>query len=415
VVRASFPATASVTNAVTSARVQFILDGQVVLGADATPPYAASIDARTVPDGDHTLQATALDGLDRQATSNTVHIRVDNTPPTIAITAPLDNQFVRGSGRFIVEAAAADITSGVASVRFLLDGRAAGTEASSAPVRVLIDNSPPTVACSASDGQWHADDVSLTCSATDGGSGLANGADAAFVLSTSVADGTETADVATGSRQICDRVSNCATAGPIGGSRVDKRPPDVVISVPQDGTTFTVGQVVKAAYACSDAGSGLATCAGPVASDSAIDTHTVGLSTFTVVATDAVGNRSTRSVSYRVVYEECFVGKPDREVKSGATLPIKLYLCDASGADVSSPSIVLTALNMVNTTTREVTPALHPGNADPDNQFKYKQEFGPSGGYMFNLQTTDLKPGSYVLTFQVGSDPIDYSLAVHVR
>jgi len=116
-----------------------------------------------------------------------------------------------------------------------------------------------------------------------------------------------------------------------------------------------------------------------------------------------------------VAYDVCFEGTPEHAVNSDATLPIKLYLCDATGADGSSQNILVTALNVVNRITGAVTPAVHPGNADPDDQFKYKSGVGSSGGYMFNLKTTGLATGSYDLTFQVASDPVPYSFAVEVR
>ena len=40
------------------------------------------------------------------------------------------------------------------------------------------DTTPPTVACSQPDGAWHADNVTVDCTATDGGAGLASPADA---------------------------------------------------------------------------------------------------------------------------------------------------------------------------------------------------------------------------------------------
>ncbi len=51
------------------------------------------------------------------------------------------------------------------------------------------DTTSPTVTCVAGDGLWHADNVSIACTAGDNGSGLANPSDAAFSLSTSVAAG----------------------------------------------------------------------------------------------------------------------------------------------------------------------------------------------------------------------------------
>ena len=61
------------------------------------------------------------------------------------------------------------------------------------------------------------------------------------------------------------------------------------------------GQSLIADYACTDGGSGLATCAGPVADNAAINTSVAGPASFAVTATDAVGNSTTRTVTYTVV------------------------------------------------------------------------------------------------------------------
>jgi hypothetical protein len=42
------------------------------------------------------------------------------------------------------------------------------------------------------------------------------------------------------------------------------------------------------------------------------------------------------------------------------------------------------------------------GNANPDSNFRYDATLGPSGGYIFNLQTSGLRTGGYSLTFTAG-------------
>src|SRR5207244_383346 len=96
------------------------------------------------------------------------------------------------------------------------------------------DTAPPTITCGSSDGAWHGVNVSIACTAQDTGSGLAHPADAAFSLSTSVPAGAEDANAATGFRQVCDVAGNCATAGPIGGNKIDRKAP--AISLPADKT-----------------------------------------------------------------------------------------------------------------------------------------------------------------------------------
>ena len=79
---------------------------------------------------------------------------------------------------------------------------------------------------------WSASNVSVACTASDAGSGLAAPTDAAFSLTTTVAAGSETANALTGSRQVCDVKDNCTTVGPIGGIKVDRKGPTVTITSP---------------------------------------------------------------------------------------------------------------------------------------------------------------------------------------
>ena len=163
------------------------------------------------------------------------------------------------------------------------------------------DATPPQVSCAAADGAWHNSDVTIACTARDLESGLANAADASFNLTTNVPAGTETASAATNSRQVCNAVGNCTTAAPISGSKVDKKAPTIAIALPMAGATYGLQAKIGASYACSDGGSGMRSCTGPVANGSLVNTSSKGTKTFAVTAVDAVGNSSTVSVTYSVV------------------------------------------------------------------------------------------------------------------
>lgn len=170
-----------------------------------------------------------------------------------------------------------------------------------ATLTVNVDRTAPSVNCGSADGAWHGADVSIPCTGADAGSGLATPADATFSLSTAVQAGTEAADAATASRQICDVAGNCSTAGPVGGNHVDKKAPTVNVVAPVAGR-YHLDQQVTASYTCADAGSGLATgsCRGTVPSGSAVDTSSTGAKTFTVEAADNTGNSETARVAYEV-------------------------------------------------------------------------------------------------------------------
>jgi len=171
----------------------------------------------------------------------------------------------------------------------------AGTNGNNPP----LDTIAPSVACASPDGLWHADNVALACTAGDSGSGLANPGDASFSLVTSVAPGTENANASTNSRVVCDEAGNCVTAV-IGGNRIDRKGPDINVTTPASGGAYQLNQIVNAAYSCSDGGSGSAGCIGTVANSSPVDTSTLGVKTFVVNASDAVGNTSGVTLTYDV-------------------------------------------------------------------------------------------------------------------
>ena len=193
-----------------------------------------------------------------------------------------------------------------------------------------LDTTPPVVNCDPADGHWHGDNVTLSCTATDGSgnasSGLVNPGDVSFTLSTSVASGVENGNASTNSRDVCDKAGNCTTAGPIGGNRVDLAAPAIALTQPADGAFYHVSYAVNASFSCADSGAGLATCAGTVANGAAIDTSTLGVKSFTVNATDTVGNSSIVTVTYNVV----------------AKLPASISINNIPGAAVNGGSFTPT-------------------------------------------------------------------------
>ena len=111
----------------------------------------------------------------------------------------------------------------------------------------------------------------------------------------------------------------------------------------------------------------------------------------------------------------CLLYDPTRAHRRGSTIPIKLQLCDMSG-NLSSPNIVLTALNVQLVSSTAPGPGKDSGNANPDNNFRYDASLGGKGGYIFNLSTRGLATGTYNLNFKVvGADPTIYSAPFQVR
>jgi hypothetical protein len=78
--------------------------------------------------------------------------------------------------------------------------------------------------------------------------------------------------------------------------------PSVSISSPTQGAAYTQGQVVDAAYTCTEAsgGPGIASCTGTVAAGAALDTSTAGTHTLTVTATSLDGETASQSLTYTV-------------------------------------------------------------------------------------------------------------------
>jgi len=270
---------------------------------------------------------------------------------------------------------------------------------------VRIDKVPPVAACGATDGIWHASDVSITCDASDALSGLASSEDASFSISTNVPVETETSNACTAAYVVLDRAGNARTAGPVCGNRVDKKAPTISVTTPSLGAVYLLNQSVAASYSCSDVGSGVATCAGPVASGAPIDTASVGTKTFTVVAKDNVGNTRSLSVTYVVTYKICLLYDPN-QLFSGNVVPIRIALCDVNGVNVSSPGVIVHAT--------VVDPGAIPATsiANPTNDFIYHAGLG---GYTYILNTTGYASGSYELRFTVTGDPVTHSARFRLR
>ena len=83
---------------------------------------------------------------------------------------------------------------------------------------------------------------------------------------------------------------------------VDGSPPTISIKTPKDGARFKKGKHVNARYSCSDVNGrvDVRSCRGTVPNGKRIATGKTGRRSFTVVAIDRVGNRTTRTVHYTV-------------------------------------------------------------------------------------------------------------------
>jgi hypothetical protein len=207
---------------------------------------------------------------------------------------------------------------------------------------VVYDNTAPDVACGTADGNWHAADVSIHCTASDTPAGLANASDASFNLVTNVDDGTETNTASTNSRTIFDRAGNSAPAGPITGNKVDKKAPEFALTCPLVQIVLNDPNA-KASWTASDGGSGLT---GAASGNITLTVNSVGAKTLNVPAgfvKDNVGHDGpAASCNYSVGYKffglDAPVDKPNTYnlSKAGQAIPLKWRLLDYNNAPVTN-------------------------------------------------------------------------------
>lgn len=266
-----------------------------------------------------------------------------------------------------------------------------------------IDTHAPEVRCASADASWHASNVSLLCTASDGTSGLAQASDASFALSTTVAAGSESVDAQTESHRVCDQAGNCSEAGPIGGNQVDRKVPTISLTAPADGASFVIGAAVSASYTCSDGGSGVASCSGTLTNGAHLDTSSAGTKDFEVDATDGAGNSITVRHSYTVGYALCSL-RFSPPAAAGPVLGIRFELCDANAQNLSSPSLA------VSVTALDGEPA-GVTHHDPDGTFRLA-----GGKYLYTLRLPkSLAPGTHHLGLSITGDPTTYILDFTVR
>ena len=158
------------------AQVDFYRDSNILVGTDNTAPYGMSWDSTSTTNGAHTIFAIATDTVGNTRTSSVINVTVDNTGPTVSMSAPANGGLVTGT--LTVSANATDNVS-VAKVEFYRDNDvlltmdtslpfsfswdstavtngahtlyaiaqdSAGNRTTSALINITVDNTAPTVA-----------------------------------------------------------------------------------------------------------------------------------------------------------------------------------------------------------------------------------------------------------------------------
>jgi hypothetical protein len=114
-------------------------------------------------------------------------------------------------------------------------------------------------------------------------------------------------------------------------------------------------------------------------------------------------------------YYLCLLYDPTKAKHSGATIPVKLELCDVNSHDLSSSTIALHAVSITRVSDSISGPVEDSGNANPDNDFRFDSGMGGTASYIFNLKTTGLSTGTYNLNFTVTGDSFVYGAPFQVK
>ncbi|MEP6961975.1 MAG: PxKF domain-containing protein [Acidobacteriota bacterium] len=114
-------------------------------------------------------------------------------------------------------------------------------------------------------------------------------------------------------------------------------------------------------------------------------------------------------------YSICLLYDSTKVSKAGSTVPIKLQLCNSTGTNLSSSSVIPHAISVSQSSSNTTGVVADSGSANPDNDFRYDPTIGSSGGYIFNLNTKGLAPGTYTLNFRVGSDATTYAAPFQLK
>ncbi|PYQ49319.1 MAG: hypothetical protein DMF78_18540, partial [Acidobacteria bacterium] len=98
----------------------------------------------------------------------------------------------------------------------------------------------------------------------------------------------------------------------------------------------------------------------------------------------------------------------------GSTLRIKLTLCSSTGANLSSPAVIVTAVELTQLPGGLVAP-IDAGRSNPGNRFQFDRDLVRGGGYVFNLGTRHLSAGTWGLTYIASGDSTAHTLTFSLR
>lgn len=279
----------------------------------------AAVPGDSVITGEGADQCAAVTVSDKagNATTKTVCVNIDRTPPSTTITLPepfasgwygssvavtlhaVDGLSQVGSTRYAVDGGAPvaytgpfDFTTGgVHTITFWSTDNAGNVEdrnAAGHTVTVKLDDIAPTITGArtpaANAAGWNNSDVTVTFQCADGETGIDHCADPVTVT-------TDGADQAVNGSAV-DRAGNNASAT-VAGISIDKTPPTISGAVdPAPNGNGWNNTDVKVTFSCTDGLSGVASCTDP-----AVLTNDTSNGTATGSATDRAGNTASTTVS----------------------------------------------------------------------------------------------------------------------
>ncbi|MGY1778843.1 OmpL47-type beta-barrel domain-containing protein [Geodermatophilus sp. SYSU D01036] len=378
-----------------------------VIGGQGEQVAAGATTTVSVPlsgSGTGTVTYWAVDDAGNVERANAVALKWDNIAPTVSHSlSPASNAAGWNNADVTVTFTARDDDrgSGVASVTApvtvstetagqVVRGTAAdvagnvGTDS----VTVKLDETAPTITAAVTEGTrtasgWYSGPVTVTFSCSDALSGVATCPDPVVLT----ANGTNTA---TGT--VTDKAGNTATAT-LDGIRIDQEKPTLTTAdVNVNGATYTLGNVPAPTCTARDSFSGLASCTVTVTGGNA---NGVGTFTYTATATDKVGNRSTVTGTFRVVYRfDGFlqpindtahqVGTSTSVFKASSTVPVKFQLKRADGTVVQGGSSAWLTPVKGNTTSAPVDETVYAASTDSGTTYRYD---GSAAQYVYNWKS----------------------------
>jgi hypothetical protein len=197
---------------------------------------------------------------------------------------------------------------------------------------------------------------------------------------------------------------------------IDKTPPTVVITRPAAGDYIVQGQGTAARYQCLDAGSGIASCDGPVYDGDPIPSVVIGTNTFQVTAQDYAGNDPTVAANEYFVVQQLEIAGPEAPVSIGTVIDITATATDLDGIDeqmtidwgdgtietsnlpTGNPVSVFTASHLYQQTgVYPITLTIEDGNGAliQSGVFEFAVIFDPKGGFVTGGGWINSPSGAY--------------------